>query len=124
MTINASRINITTTHADSMPIARRILDAQQRADDAGARAIENNITASQEITEAVTLNANGSDGGLDHVHRAADIVGVSRSAGITAYHRALAAEHVARTFDVAAFIAAGDAAAAAAADATADIAAE
>ena len=123
--MKASHINLAATASHCRATAIAILDAQQRADDAGARVIEHCPAAAQEIASAVLLDSQGSDGGLCHVHRAAHIAGVPQSAGITAYHRVLAAEHVARlqpsllkaTFNDARI-------AAAAADAAADIAAD
>ena len=89
MTINPAHINTAATHADSMPVARRIIDAQQRADLDGAHVIESHPAAVLEISAAIRLDMENADGGLVHVYRAASLAGVPRSAGLAAYHRML-----------------------------------
>jgi hypothetical protein len=88
--MNPYRININSTHTDSLPIAVQLIDAQQRADAASADIVLANPGSVMQLVTAVRMNNLGANGGLEFVYRAASIVGVPRAAGIVAYHRLLA----------------------------------
>jgi len=109
--INAYRINLASTHKDSLSIARDLINAQVQADSDGADIIMSMPGAVLEIATAARMNSADLQGGLAHLYRAASLAGVGKTAAITAYHRFLLSHHTARNTAVAAAEAADDRAA-------------